>query len=218
MPTPKSGYYIDDVRIPSVTQILSKLKDPNPLMSWVHKLTLAGLDYKKESRHAANIGSYVHACIENSLSDGPNPNASEYDLDGDDQESCTNAITAFQSWQQSKQCIEVLEQEVSLISKQYRFGGTFDLLANINGKLTVVDWKTSARLYPENEIQAAAYCILCAEAGYAIQQYTIVRLCKESAIYVEVTEDIGSERYSLAHDAFLNAIGLYTCLQKIQKR
>jgi hypothetical protein len=47
--------------------------------------------------------------------------------------------------------------EVSLASDQHRYRGTIDYVGFVNGQLSIVDWKTSDRVYPEMLLQLAAY-------------------------------------------------------------
>jgi len=46
---------------------------------------------------------------------------------------------------------------MELVSELYKFGGCPDAIGKIDGKLTLVDWKTSNSVYPDMLIQLAAY-------------------------------------------------------------
>ena len=50
----------------------------------------------------------------------------------------------------------IVEQEVSLVSEKYRFGGTLDAIM-VDDKLALGDWKTSNGVYPDYLIQLSAY-------------------------------------------------------------
>ena len=43
-------------------------------------------------------------------------------------------------------------------------GGTIDCIGKMGEDLVVVDWKTSAYLYPENKLQLSAYCYMYEQA------------------------------------------------------
>jgi hypothetical protein len=66
------------------------------------------------------------------------------------------ACEAWMDWVEDTQP-EWIAAEQKVYSRAYGYSGTFDLLARIDGELTVVDWKTSKRLYPEYLLQVAGY-------------------------------------------------------------
>src|SRR5208282_6385084 len=47
--------------------------------------------------------------------------------------------------------------EFTVVSKKYGYAGTADLLAEVDGVLTLVDWKTGKAVYKEAHLQNAAY-------------------------------------------------------------
>ena len=51
-----------------------------------------------------------------------------------------------------------------LVNEEMQVGGTIDCIGKMDDELVVVDWKTSAYLYPENKIQLAAYCYMYEQA------------------------------------------------------
>jgi hypothetical protein len=53
--------------------------------------------------------------------------------------------------------LEILETETPLVSELHGFGGTFDALAIISGKVALLDWKSGSGVYPEVIAQLAAY-------------------------------------------------------------
>ena len=55
--------------------------------------------------------------------------------------------------------------EEKLVSEWHQFGGTIDLQARVNGKFSLVDFKTSNGLWPEHVIQLSAYRALMMEVG-----------------------------------------------------
>jgi hypothetical protein len=52
--------------------------------------------------------------------------------------------------------IEIVEQEIPLVSEKYQFGGTPDAIM-VRGELALGDWKTSNSVFPDHIIQLAAY-------------------------------------------------------------
>jgi ATP-dependent exoDNAse (exonuclease V) beta subunit len=52
--------------------------------------------------------------------------------------------------------------ELPLVHEELLYGGTIDLLANLNPQFTLIDFKSSNHLYAEHRIQVAAYAeLLC---------------------------------------------------------
>jgi len=52
---------------------------------------------------------------------------------------------------------DILEQEKSVFSEEYRYAGTLDLLVEINGNRVVIDVKTGKDIYLEAYLQLSAY-------------------------------------------------------------
>jgi len=76
-------------------------------------------------------------------------------------ERCVRAVESFERWLK-RHTVEPLEIELTLAetsNKDKRFwcAGTLDLLAKIDGKITLLDWKTGSGLYWEYQLQNAIY-------------------------------------------------------------
>ena len=73
------------------------------------------------------------------------------------------------------------------------YAGTFDLLATVDGQLSLIDWKTSKALYPENDLQLAAYAQALRDMGHPeIARAIVIRIPKEeheTAVEVHEVED-----------------------------
>ena len=200
-------YEIDGEQFPSVTTILSVIGKP-ALISWAAKVeremvmevsadlyqdapqvkmartawmtTLqTRLGKQKASTKAlakaGEIGTQVHALIEWTLKGelcvkvGPSPEISN------------QAQDAFGKWVNWRKEVKLkpLFVEQQIWSRQHRYAGTLDLLAEIEGKLTVLDWKTGKAIYPEAKLQNAAYRQAIREMGHGDpQQGVIVRMPK----------------------------------------
>ena len=74
-----------------------------------------------------------------------------------------------------------VEQTVWSIAHGY--AGTIDCVAELDGHLTVMDWKTGRRIYPEARLQVAAYRHALIEMGHADRNIraAVVRVPKTSA-------------------------------------
>ncbi len=135
MPTPKEGYRLKDgTQVPGTTTITRAYKDSGALINWAWEQGKQGLDYKETRDKAGDIGTSIHAQIEARLTkDGQLP------------------------WPHLTH-IKVVEQEISLVSETYRYGGTLDAIGVDNlGRYVLLDWKTSKGIYKEYQLQLAAY-------------------------------------------------------------
>ena len=151
MPTPKAGYRLKDgTPVPGTTTICSAYKDSGGLIHWAWNQGKQGLDYRETRDKAGDIGTLVHAAIEAKLNDAPLPLLPEEGA---------KAINAFLEWEKQNK-IEILEQEIQLVSEEFRYGGTLDAVGLVDGKYVLLDWKTSKGVYKNYLLQLAAYAQL----------------------------------------------------------
>lgn len=161
--------------------------------------------HKKELAKAGEIGSQVHAMIEWNLKKelcykvGPSPMISD---------KAQWALMAWEDWRK-KVNLKPIFIEQTVWSNEDSFAGTLDLLAEVEGKLTVLDWKTGKAIYPEAKLQNAAYRRAIREMKHGDPlQGIIVRLPK-------VETDPEFEAYTILEDEdylysnFLRAKGLW---------
>ena len=165
----------DGKRVPGVTTIIGVLNKP-ALVKWANNLGLQGIDSTKYVDTLADAGTLAHEMImthytgkELELED-----YSEYQID-----LAHNAFQSFLAWEKNYD-IEPLLSETPITSDVRKFGGTPDLLANVNGVTTLLDFKTGKALYPEHDIQAAAYSILVKEYGFEVEEIYILRIGREA--------------------------------------
>ena len=181
---PSMGLWSRQVYVPSVTTITGMVDKSGPLMGWAVKMAveyvreriepntrydhdyLAGvLDnakraHRKEKEKAGDIGKAVHDWIHKHVQhkmdqEGPLQGVIEPALPkpGDP---AMFGIAAFLAWE-SEHDIEYLESEKVLYSVQHNYVGTTDLIASVDGVLTLIDMKTSKRVYDEFAMQLTAY-------------------------------------------------------------
>lgn len=142
---------------------------------------------------AANTGSRVHSYVESLFKGRELPRIEE--------EQAQNAIKAFEAWLKTVS-INVLDSERILFSKEHWYAGTTDIIAEINGQLTIADIKTSSGIYDDMWMQLAAYTHALEEMdpSYTIKQWLIIRLDKKTGQF-----EVGRMgRNSLYIDAFLD--------------
>lgn len=198
-------------RLPGVTTILSRFKEAGGLVHWAWDLGRQGIDYRQVRDDAANAGTAAHLMVESDIRGIPfdrTPYSPEL------LERADSAFDAYRQWRDQTK-LEPVATELSLVSEVHQFGGTMDLMLT-NGRLTLGDIKTSARLYPEHLIQVAAYAILWEEhhPDQPVQGFHILRFAKEHA-------DFSHHHFANldgAREAFLNMRRLYDLCAELKKR
>ena len=169
--------------------------------------------HTKELAKAGEIGSQVHALIEFTLrmelceKVGPSPALEP------------KAQFAYAEWQKWRQGVHFkpLMVEFTVVSHKYGYAGTADLLGEVNGVLTLFDWKTGKSVYREAHLQNAAYRQAVREMGLGDpQQGLILRLPKS-------TEDPNFEAVAARDEGesfitFLTAKKLWTDMQEKELR
>ena len=199
----------DGTRVPSVTTYLGILAKP-ALIHWAWELGVQGLDYRKVRDQAGGIGTLVHYLILCKLK-GEKPDLSTYTPQ--DVALAASPMNKFEDWLRDHK-LEPILMETPLVSEKHKFGGTPDYYGMVDSKLTLLDFKTSKEIYPENFYQLAAYRMLLAEHQYPVESVRILRIGK--------SEDEGFEDRAMGNldnywKVFLACQQIYE-LQKILRR
>lgn len=164
---------------------LTKLNEQMELSNPMYTFGDAGIDaamfkamnaHKHITREAADIGSSVHNFIEKYLAgEGGQMPAS---LQG------RSACTAFLKWYEDHPNVKILESEMKVYHPELKYAGTVDAVAEIDGDLYVIDFKTSSKVYPEHHIQCAAYAkAIELMWGMEVHHTMVLRLDKRSEKY-----------------------------------
>jgi len=94
-------------------------------------------------------------------------------------ERIVNGITAFLRWINTYK-VQFIESEKLVYSKKYDYVGLLDLKAKVNGKLSLVDFKTSNGVYNEMRYQVSAYRAADEEeSGDKYEESWIIKFGKE---------------------------------------
>ena len=172
-------------RLKSVTTIINGNLGWNKgnLLGWTRKHCLNGEDSLKLLKEAGRIGTLAHIMIEEFIKGG-SVCLDEYNPSEISQ--AKNSYYGFYQWFVDNN-VTFHETELKLVSEEYQFGGTFDAICEVNGKLVICDWKTSTGVYDEFLIQLGAYRQLIKEnLGYDIRGAILLRLDKEEkGVYEE---------------------------------
>jgi|TARA_Y100000310_G_scaffold332074_1_gene406934 hypothetical protein len=200
---PKKHYYnVEGKYVPSVTTVLNVIAKP-ALMPWAVKMgaewfvknceafeqaelsqedMVKGIKtaYREVSDDALLVGRMVHDYCEAAI----NWKLGRCEAPGmPDNEAAESSINAFRAWVREND-VEFISSEEKVYSREHNYAGTIDAVANVNGEFSVVDFKTSARIYNTYYIQCAAYAQCVKEVyGKEIDMSYILRFDKKTGAF-----------------------------------
>jgi genome maintenance exonuclease 1 len=121
-------------KVPSITTVLSYFKKDS-IQAWRNRV--GETEANRISKQASNRGTNVHTLCENYLNNSPNPCAG----------AMPDAIEMFQSIKPVLLNINNIHyQECGLYSTKLGVAGRVDCIAEYNGVLSVIDFKTSKKI------------------------------------------------------------------------
>lgn len=202
-------------KLPGVTTILGVIAKPQ-LIDWAWKLGKEGVDYKKVRDDAASVGTICHFMCECYLKE------QEADLSTfpkDQVELAKNGFNKFADYWKTAG-LKIVETEKQLAHPTLGFGGSLDCICeDKDGKMVILDLKTSKAIYSEYWAQVSAYSnlwnsdVFCVSGYGAIQRHIIVRIGKEKADDIEVVEKNELNEY---WKLFQGALMIYNAQKKIK--
>lgn len=218
-----SIYEFQGVRVPRVTSILKYMDGDNDgLNFWAANL---GKNFYRERERIRDIGTKLHEAIAEYLSQGTLSTIQH--LRGPLRNEVLNCFRNFLAWYNHVKRIgwkvEVICTEFPLVTPWY--GGTTDLIARINGRKYVIDFKTSKSIDYKYIIQTVAY-------KWAIDNYYpeigpidgvgIIRFDKKEDVFEDIFLDV-SDPYDLSimnHclNSFTYALNLYYSVNVLQQQ
>ena len=197
----KKRYYVtpEGNEYPSITTVLSP-RGKEGLMKWRKRVGEKTANYIRNK--AATRGTKVHKMCEDFLN-------------GEDMTHHKKDFLPYCLFNELKDKTfdninEVIAQEITLYSDKYKVAGRTDLIAEYNGELSIVDFKTSTNerkdSYNENYyIQTAAYAEMFEElTGKPINQIvilvvtengTVQEFIKDKQEYIPLLEETLEEWY-----------------------
>lgn len=179
---PQDGYRnAQGERVPGTTTICGRFKESGALLHWAFKQGQSGAKTLYEKRdEAAAAGTIAHDMVFQRLNKLPVtiPEGTDEKIAKQAQQ----AFDAYLSWE-SMTKLEIVEQEFPLVSERYQFGGTPDAIGLVNGKLSLVDWKTSNGVYGDYLLQLAAYQVLIEECRPDLKLEGGFHLCRFAKSY-----------------------------------
>ena len=206
-------YQYQGSNVPRTTEIISSMIHEEYLMTWANSLGLyKHKKYSDELNQAATKGTYVHNAIEDYLQNGNdldmNTVTAGYQLE------VSYAYGSFKQWWDivSKRNIKIIMQEQKLVCPW--FGGTLDLLIEIDGRIYLLDFKTSNHPSYKYFLQLAAYRYMLRNF-YGIDVYGcgVIKLNKQFIGFEEFIIDKSNPDYeefiSLCERTFLSLVYAY---------
>jgi len=151
-------YQVGTRYIPSSSWIASYYPKGKQFEKW---LAEKGLSESEEIKvTAGNRGSKVHQAIELLLNKKEvkmddclmNQNGVAEEISVEEWE----AIMSFVAWYKEFKP-EVLQIETTVVNEKEGYAGTLDLKCKIGDDICIVDYKTSAAIYPSHQIQLSSY-------------------------------------------------------------
>ena len=157
-------YGLNGIEIPSVSKIIEP----------VSKASYGGIDPLVLQR-AADRGTAVHSAIDYYNTIGV--------MAVDDDFACY--VGAYTKWCEYRKP-KIIGSEIKLYHKVMRYGGTVDLLAEIDGELWLIDYKTSYKVVNKNyRLQLEAYSQALSTHGFRVDKKMVLHL-KKNAEYEEI--------------------------------
>lgn len=155
-------YKLNGERLVSVSKALDSLAKPalipwavNMAVDYLRKSNLTPEDFDKarflhqeKANEAANIGHLVHTWCEGFIKSGGK------DLPEDD--NVLNGVLAFLRWVEYHK-VRFIQSERLVYSRNFGYVGTLDAIAEIDGKVCLVDFKSSNSFRLTHALQCAAY-------------------------------------------------------------
>lgn len=188
----KIRYTYEGIPVPSVTQILSRCIAKDYLIGWANYLGFKRIKYKDQVGLAATMGTDGHNAIETYLRDGTECN-----------NICYKSFKIWWDMLNAVHSVELLGMEEELVLPYC--SGTYDVLLKIDGKIYLVDLKTSNHVGFDYFLQLAAYRhLLYKVKNINIDGCLVLQLDKENPSFEEFALDFSNiEHYNfIEHCAF----------------
>jgi len=178
----------DGESYPSITTILGYFTKAS-IIEW--RKRVGNEEANRVSRHACARGNALHNTVERYI------NNEEDFLQGENMPHILQLVGAAKKVLDTRLDSVVL-QECPLYSTQLKTAGRVDLIGEFDGKLSIVDFKTSKRVKSLEDIQdyfiqACAYSVMFEErTGTPIDQLVILMVVdgsSEPLVFIEKTDD-----------------------------
>ena len=184
-------YYMDEQNqeaYPSVTSVLSFINGPK-FAKWRARVGEEAANAK--TKRATTRGTRLHTLFEHHLNNESVTDRDEYKVP------LINLMFNAAKPVLSKKIDNIYQQETFMSSDRLGLAGTVDLIAEYEGELAVVDFKTSERTKPEEWlesyfVQLSAYWAMFSEATGVVPKKLVVFLVAENGD-IQIVERQGQD-------------------------
>jgi len=194
-------YYLRNGReVVGVTTVLSLLNKP-ALVMWAYKLAQKNIKFWEVTNKSKNIGTIAHYLIECKIA-GKRPDR-EYlnDFSKNEVDGGYRSYHLFAKWLHDNK-VSFQDSELQLVSKEYQYGGTIDIIAFVNGKRSLIDIKTGKNVFLEAYYQMSAYRQLYDETHASRLQKVIILHIPHEGKTSYVDTDISLKQLDDMFEAF----------------
>lgn len=200
-------------QVPGVTTITGMLGwNKQVLVNWANRKGLEGINTSKYVDDKAAIGTLGHQmCTDFLLSQKTNTD----DYSKNQIESAKNSANSFFRWIEGKK-IEPILIETPLVSERFKYGGTPDVFAKVDGMNELIDLKTGAGIYDEMVIQVSAYQQLLEENEHKVENVRILNIPRtkgESFIERVVSLEISEVAWGI----FVHCLHIYQLRKEMRR-
>lgn len=201
----------DGTLVPGVTTIIGSVLAKPALIHWAWNLGRQNIDYRKFRDDKADIGTLAHSMIMAHLK-GEEPETDDYSKQQIDQ--AENCVLSYFNWEKDHPFKPILVEH-PLVSEKHGFGGTIDCLARLNGRTSLVDYKTGKAIYDDYMFQLAAYKLLLEENKHKIDEARILNIgrSEDEEFLDKLAGDLQFEK-----GIFLNCLSIYQLRRKMKAR
>lgn len=187
--TDEGRYYVKEgvensPKYPSVTSVLSK-KNEASIQRWRERV--GEEEANRISQYASERGTLIHEMIENHIMGREQP------------EVMPNHFETFKRLRDiaDEHIDNIRGVELQMASDHLLVAGTVDLVADFNGRLSIIDWKTSKKAKQEKYIhsyfmQESAYAVMFEEnTGIPVDQLVTCITCDtgEAQVFIQKRDD-----------------------------
>jgi len=230
----KHVYMHNGIVVPNVTTVTGVINKPalipwavNATIEWIEDQFLPQVEYKgsevigivknsknarfRLSKEAQDIGSTVHDWIELYIRHKMLKTKFPEIPKTDEVVAC---IDSFLNWEKAHD-IEWLETERKVFSRVYNYAGTMDILAVVDGDLSVIDAKTSKAIYDDYYLQVSAYAKAYSEEFRTrVDRIGVLRVPKLPDDKVEYAS---TDKINDIFNVFLNALMIWRFKQEFNQ-
>lgn len=166
--------------VPRVTEILSSMMHSDALMYWANNLGFKGIGYRSALNKASKIGTEAHDIIESFI-------RGKLKVETIDNIPFKGFYLWYSNLVNLGYDLEILGIEQKMACKW--FGGTYDMLMRINGKVFLIDFKTSNHITEKYFLQLAAYKYMLEEQKITVNGVIVLQLDKNEPGFNEYLLD-----------------------------